>query len=383
MTATCLTQGQLTNLMLTGPTHRERKVIWMEVTGARAQIMDNLGYYQLLLVKKGKTETQFTIQIDKDLQRTYPEEGFFDIPGAMASLRNILVAYSCRNPSIGYCQGMNFIAGRLLSFGFSEEQAFWMLAQILETYLPLDYFSVMTGVLTDQKVFHSLLKLHVPRVAKHLQTHGIDPSMYCVQWLVCIFAYSFRRDIVMRIWDVFFVEGSAFLFRVGLGLMHLLRDEILEIDSEEELILALEKIAKMISDPDEILLEASLDKFLLKGKHIKELRETYRKQVLEEMGLNDVAMPSSGPIALQPTARRRNSFFNLSSRHIQLIDDYLLSERSRRVVQVAPALQHDLIVGRKSRAGGQRAPPRRTQTLPFEVSPDEATLDSDGSTSQE
>ena len=43
---------------------------------------------------------------------------------------------------------MNFIVGRLLKF-MSEEEAFWTLAMIIETILPIDYYSNMVGVLID------------------------------------------------------------------------------------------------------------------------------------------------------------------------------------------------------------------------------------------
>ena len=46
---------------------------------------------------------------------------------------------------------MNFIAARLLSC-MREDEAFWTLIQIVERYLPLDYYSNMIGVLVDQKV---------------------------------------------------------------------------------------------------------------------------------------------------------------------------------------------------------------------------------------
>jgi hypothetical protein len=43
---------------------------------------------------------------------------------------------------------MNFIVGRLLLF-MEEEEAFWTLANIIETILPIDYYSNMVGVLID------------------------------------------------------------------------------------------------------------------------------------------------------------------------------------------------------------------------------------------
>lgn len=46
--------------------------------------------------------------------------------GGQASLRRVLRAYSCYDREVGYCQGMNFIAGMFLTFT-SEEDAFWLL----------------------------------------------------------------------------------------------------------------------------------------------------------------------------------------------------------------------------------------------------------------
>jgi hypothetical protein len=44
-----------------------------------------------------------------------------------AKLRRLLRAYSAYDHQIGYCQGMNFIAGMFLTIVQDEEQAFWML----------------------------------------------------------------------------------------------------------------------------------------------------------------------------------------------------------------------------------------------------------------
>jgi hypothetical protein len=53
-------------------------------------------------------------QIDMDLYRTFPDDPFFRDENNIKRLKNILLAYSRRNISIGYCQGFNFIVGRLL-----------------------------------------------------------------------------------------------------------------------------------------------------------------------------------------------------------------------------------------------------------------------------
>lgn len=91
-------------------------------------------------------------------------------------MRNVLTTYVKRNPTVGYCQGMNFIVGRLLKF-MNEEEAFWTMTMILETILPLDYYSNMIGVLIDQKVFFELLKKKLPDVVEHLTKMNFDPSL--------------------------------------------------------------------------------------------------------------------------------------------------------------------------------------------------------------
>ena len=56
----------------------------------------------------------FEQTIDKDLTRTFPEEKFYQQKENLIKLKNILMAYSRRNSTIGYIQGFNIIVGRIL-----------------------------------------------------------------------------------------------------------------------------------------------------------------------------------------------------------------------------------------------------------------------------
>ena len=56
----------------------------------------------------------YEIQIGLDIRRTFPEDPFFKCDRNLEKLKRILLAYSRRNISIGYCQGFNFIVGKLL-----------------------------------------------------------------------------------------------------------------------------------------------------------------------------------------------------------------------------------------------------------------------------
>ena len=87
-------------------------------------------------------------QIELDLRRTYPNESAAQIEADIVPLRNVLNTFVKRNPTIGYCQGMNFIVGLLLKH-LNEEQSFWVFTHICENLLPLDYYSGMIGIMVD------------------------------------------------------------------------------------------------------------------------------------------------------------------------------------------------------------------------------------------
>ena len=61
---------------------------------------------------------------------------------------------------------MNFIAANLLEC-MNEEEAFWTLCQVIEQYLPLEYYSNMLGAIVDQKVLCELLELYIPEISDH------------------------------------------------------------------------------------------------------------------------------------------------------------------------------------------------------------------------
>lgn len=52
-----------------------------------------------------------------------------------------------------------------------------MFCMIIETMMPLEYYSNMVGALIDQKVFTQIFEEKFPDLYEHLQTLGCDPSL--------------------------------------------------------------------------------------------------------------------------------------------------------------------------------------------------------------
>lgn len=106
----------------------------------------------------------YTNQIEIDLRRTYPDEQDLEkVEQDIIPLRNVLTAFVQRCPTIGYCQGFSFITARLLAV-LEEEEAFWVLTQMIEVLLPIDYYSNLLGVLIDFKVFQHIMRKKLPKL---------------------------------------------------------------------------------------------------------------------------------------------------------------------------------------------------------------------------
>ena len=46
-----------------------------------------------------------------------------------------------------------------------------------------------------------------------LRAEDVHPTMYCSHWFITLFAYALPFDHLLRVWDVFFLEGVKIVFR--------------------------------------------------------------------------------------------------------------------------------------------------------------------------
>ena len=88
--------------------------MWLISSGAARELDNNPNYYSNLLEYSKTVPNPNENQINLDIKRTFPQEKLCMEKKFLERLKNILMCYSIRNTSVGYCQGMNFIVGRLL-----------------------------------------------------------------------------------------------------------------------------------------------------------------------------------------------------------------------------------------------------------------------------
>ncbi|XP_043689573.1 growth hormone-regulated TBC protein 1-like [Telopea speciosissima] len=232
-----------------------RPKVWFSLSGAakkRSTVPESY-YEDLINAVEGKS-TPATRQIDHDLPRTFPGHPWLDTPEGHAALRRVLVGYSFRDSCVGYCQGLNYVAALLLLVMKTEEDAFWMLAVLLENVLVNDcYTDNLSGCHVEQRVFKDLLAKKCPIIAAHLDALGFDVSLVATEWFLCLFSKSLPSETTMRVWDVLFNEGAKVIFHVALAIFKMKEEELLMAHQVGDVISIIQKTTHHLFDPDELL----------------------------------------------------------------------------------------------------------------------------------
>ncbi|XP_017725740.1 PREDICTED: small G protein signaling modulator 3 isoform X1 [Rhinopithecus bieti] len=295
---------KLRSLVLAGIPHGMRPQLWMRLSGALQKKRNSELSYREIVKNSSNDETLAAKQIEKDLLRTMPSNACFASMGSIGvpRLRRVLRALAWLYPEIGYCQGTGMVAACLLLF-LEEEDTFWMMCAIIEDLLPASYFSTtLLGVQTDQRVLRHLIVQYLPRLDKLLQEHDIELSLITLHWFLTAFASVVDIKLLLRIWDLFFYEGSRVLFQLTLGMLHLKEEELIQSENSASIFNTLSDIPSQMEDA-ELLLGVAMR---LAGSLTDVAVETQRRKHLAYLIADQGQLLGTGTLTnLSQVVRRR------------------------------------------------------------------------------
>ncbi|CAH2039997.1 unnamed protein product, partial [Iphiclides podalirius] len=203
--------------------------------------------------------------IQLDIARTFPHLCIFQPGGPYFDvLHELLAAYVCYRPDVGYVQGMSFIAAVLI-LNMEAAQAFVCFANLLNGPVLSAAFT-RDGAAMQRlwKAYGRLLRHNLPALAEL-----VAPELYLVEWLYTAFAKAMPLDAACRVWDVFLRDGDTFLFNAALGILHLYQEELKDMD----FIAAAQFLTKLPEDldPEALFRSISAITMTLDGMSFEEL----------------------------------------------------------------------------------------------------------------
>ncbi|XP_066090899.1 growth hormone-regulated TBC protein 1 isoform X2 [Saccopteryx bilineata] len=233
---------------------------------------------------KGSSSVQKSMT---DMNRTFPDNVKFRKsadPCLQKTLYNVLLAYGHHNQDVGYCQGMNFIAGYLILITKDEEESFWLLDALVGRILPDYYSPEMLGLKTDQEVLGELVRTKLPAVAALMDAHGVLWTLLVSRWFICLFVDILPVETVLRIWDCLFNEGSKIIFRVALTLIKQHQAFILEATNVADVCEKFKEITKgsFVTECHTFMQKIFSEPGSLSMTTIARLRESCRAKLLAQ-----------------------------------------------------------------------------------------------------
>lgn len=188
--------------------------------------------------------------IDRDVGRTFPHHilfhGDFALSTGQRQLRRLLRAYAARDPEVGYCQGMAFVAAVVLLVA-PEPQAYQIFCALMRDsncatrganlgcgrhsmrQLYRAGFPLLQTLLAE---LESHVKSLLPALSAHLQTHDVHISTFASRWFLTLFVHQLPPPLLLRVWDFFLVRGWSVMVQVAVALLHQEQGALLKLDME-------------------------------------------------------------------------------------------------------------------------------------------------------
>ena len=168
--------------------------------------------------------------IRRDIDRTMHTDYFLK-EGGKAQLNNILERMCVVPGNIGYCQGMNFIVGSMLTLFKDELKTFYIFSCMIQSYDLTNLFSYNTpdyGIRVFQLNYY--VKKYIPSVYYHFKNNNLSFDMIYSRWLLTLFTNYLEINRLDFPWTCFFINKWKGLIKICLILIYDLKTQLLKCD---------------------------------------------------------------------------------------------------------------------------------------------------------
>ena len=248
------------------------------------------GYYKNLVEYCKNMPCPCAHQIDLDLKRTFPYEKECMKDEFLLKMRNILLSYSIRNITVGYCQGMNFLVARLLLVIENEEEVFWIFVQIIENFLSLLNYQEITGVIIETTLIETLISYYLPELNSFLKKKDFTMSLsnFIHKWIVCLFSQTLRPEMIYSLYDFFFIDGFITMIKTSIFVLACIQKEVLQKKTFGEIYSIFIDVENKVINPKNIIFFICQKKFRINKDDIKHFRKLLQGPIINKINTSEL-----------------------------------------------------------------------------------------------
>ena len=200
-------------------------------------------------------------------------------------MKNILLCYSTRNTTVGYCQGMNFLVARLLLIMDDEEKVFWLFIQIMENILSLLNYQELTGIIVETTLIETLIAYYLPELNKYLSERefALTTSNFIHKWIVCLFAQTLKPEMIYTLYDFFFIDGFYTIIKASIFILASIQKEILAQETFAEIYSIFTDVENKVTNPKNMIFFICQKKFNMTKDDLIEFTKRLEVPIVNKM----------------------------------------------------------------------------------------------------
>ncbi|CAL9245759.1 unnamed protein product [Arabidopsis halleri] len=137
-----------------------------------------------------------------DVVRTDSHLEFYEDPGNLGRMSDILAVYAWVDPATGYCQGMSDLVSPFVFLFEDNADAFWCFEMLIRRTRANFQMEGPTGVMDQLQSLWRILQLTDKEMFSHLSRIGAESLHFAFRMLLVLFRRELSFNEALRMWEM-------------------------------------------------------------------------------------------------------------------------------------------------------------------------------------
>ena len=237
-------QSKFESRMLKSPPSVFRWCSWLILSKTNTN-RENIYYGKIIDIKINKKIHNEIVNLIDDIIKEKCDKSNYIKSCLFRLIKSIIII----DPDIFYLKEIAYILTFLIIVSnFDEINIFYMMISLLSGNtnkkfgLKGFYIKGKPLIKICYKIFEINFKNFFPELNEHLIQNNIDIKSVIENWIQICYINVFSIIYIVRIWDIFLLEGISFLIKIGLSLVENFYEDLMNLNCEQDLLIFFKKL---------------------------------------------------------------------------------------------------------------------------------------------